>query len=245
MYRACKLSSTFDPDRLRADLVAAGECWIPHFVQRNYDGDWSAIPLRSVHGQSDHIVPDAGVPAEAYQDTEVLAACPYFRAVLAAFRCPVGSARLLKLAAGSRIHEHTDHDLSAARGYARLHVPVTTNPGVGFFIEDERVGMAAGECWYIDATLRHRLENLGATDRVHIVFDCVMNPWLEARLAEAGYSARQPDFLEARGIRPQDLDKVIAALRAMGTAAALAQVRDLEAARPSVQPLPRDRSSAR
>lgn len=227
-YRACKLPLSFDPDRLRADLAAAGRHWIPHFVRRNYEGEWSAIPLRSLAGHPEHIFSDPGASVEAYRDTTVLDACPYFRAVLAAFHCPVASVRLLKLAPGSRIREHTDHDLTASKGMARLHVPVTTNPDVEFYIEDERIRMAEGECWYIDASLRHRLANGGATDRVHMVLDCVVDDWLQAGLAAAGYRARPVGFLEARGVRPQDLAKVIAALRAMGTDAGLAQARELE-----------------
>jgi hypothetical protein len=79
--------------------------------------------------------------------------------------------------------------------------------------------------------LRHRLENHGVTDRVHIVLDCVVDEWLAGLLEQSGYQPRQPDFWESRGIRPRDLDKVIAALREMGTDAALAQACELEAAR--------------
>lgn len=228
MYRACKLPLAFDARRLLADLaLAEASHWQPHFVTRNYTGDWSVIPLRSVAGRADHIHSDASVPVSDYAPTPVLARCPYFQEVLGRFACPVSSARLMKLAAGSHIKEHVDHDLSVARGTARLHIPISTNPEVEFHIEDERVRMAAGECWYIDATLRHRLANLGATDRVHLVFDCEVNDWLRAQLAQAGYRPRPLGFLEARGVRRQDLGRVVAALQAMGTPVAAALAREL------------------
>jgi len=233
MYHACQLAMSFDADALQADLRTALDraAWTPHFVTRNYEGDWSAIPLRSVGGRPDHIYSDPSVAPEDYLDTPMLADCPYFRQVLASFGCPVTSARLLKLAPGSRIKEHVDHDLCLDKGVVRLHIPVTTNPLVEIHIEDQRVIMAEGECWYIDATLRHRLANLGETDRVHIVFDCVVDDWLRRHLRSAGLQPRPVGFLEARGIRPQDLDKVIAAFRAMGTEAGLAMAEELEAAR--------------
>jgi hypothetical protein len=39
--------------------------------------------------------------ATAFADTPTLAACPYFRAVLATFACPLQAVRLMRLAAGS------------------------------------------------------------------------------------------------------------------------------------------------
>lgn len=217
MHRFCTLPFRFDPTRLLNDLrqVEAAAGWIPHFVPRNYQGDWSAIPLRSVGGAPDHVCSDPAVAPEEYRDTEYLASAPYFREALAAFACPLTSVRLLKLAAGSRINEHVDLDLSVERGTVRLHIPITTHPDVEFYVEDERAVMEAGSCWYLDATLPHRLSNPSPVDRVHIVFDCVMNDWLRERFDEAGYAPREKGFLEQRGIRKEDLPQVLAALRAM------------------------------
>jgi hypothetical protein len=42
-----RLPLEFEPARLAADMAAvAASGWIAHFVKQNYDGDWSAIPLR-------------------------------------------------------------------------------------------------------------------------------------------------------------------------------------------------------
>jgi len=38
--------------------------------------------------------------------------------------------------------------------------------------------MKAGECWYLDLSLPHWVENHGSTDRVHLVIDCDVNEWL-------------------------------------------------------------------
>ena len=218
MHRFCRLPLEFDPARLQEDLArVALSRWVPHYVPSNYAGEWSAIPLRSVGGQADHALPDPAASLEAYRDTPILAECDYLQQVLASFHCPVASARLLKLAAGSHIKEHTDHDLSANQGWARLHVPLVTHARVEFYVESERVVMGEGECWYIDASLPHRLANPGPVDRIHLVFDCRVNDWLRQQMADAGYRPRELGYFEARGVQEQSVASVIAALRGMGT----------------------------
>jgi hypothetical protein len=88
----------------------------------------------------------------------------------------------LKLTAGSRIREHRDYDLGFAEGQMRLHIPVTTNPDVQFFLDAHRVELQEGECWYLDLSLPHWVENRGATDRIHLVIDCELNEWLRGFL---------------------------------------------------------------
>jgi len=88
----------------------------------------------------------------------------------------------MKLAVGSRIKEHTDHDLSAEDGTARLHIPVQTNSEVYFRLNGARVVLNEGECWYLRLSDPHSVENLGTTDRVHLVIDVVVNSWLNELL---------------------------------------------------------------
>jgi hypothetical protein len=57
-----KLSLRFDATRLQADVASLGtDKFVPHFNTAYYHGDWSAIPLRSVGGNSGHIYPDPTV----------------------------------------------------------------------------------------------------------------------------------------------------------------------------------------
>ena len=86
--------------------------------------------------------------------------------------------RLLRLQAGSSIAEHRDYRLGYEDGEVRLHVPVVTDVGVAFFLAGVRVPMAAGECWYLNVNLPHRVENRSPIDRIHLVIDCVVNEWL-------------------------------------------------------------------
>jgi quercetin dioxygenase-like cupin family protein len=178
-----KLSFSFDAARLRADLerVEPSE-WVPHFNTRYYEGVWSAAALRSVGGSATQIYPDPTAQA-AYADTPTLARCDNIRRALATFRCPLLSARLLKLEAGSRIREHRDYNLGYEDGEVRIHVPVVTSDEAEFYLGGRRVVMRAGESWYLNFNLPHRVENNGATDRIHLVVDCVVNDWLRSQLA--------------------------------------------------------------
>lgn len=173
-----RLPFSFDPATLKADLAAlSAEGWLPHFNTGFYDGDWSGLVLRGP-------VEDRGLYAAdgEMEDKPALAACPALRGVIAAFDCPIRSVRLMRLGPGAVIHEHRDYDLGLDRGEVRLHVPVVTNPDVDFRLNNRRVDMAEGEIWYLDLHHPHRVANRGATGRVHLVLDLVVNDWLRSFL---------------------------------------------------------------
>lgn len=176
--RCLQLPFTFDIEQLRDDLarVAPGE-WIPHVNRAHYDGRWSGAALRSLGGSATNLVPEAR-GAEEFRDTALLARCPYFRTVLATFRCPLLAVRLLRLHAGSHIAEHVDQTLDFEDGEVRIHIPIVTSDDVKFHLDGERLVMAPGECWYTNVNLPHSVENSGLTDRIHLVLDCRVDDWL-------------------------------------------------------------------
>jgi len=108
------------------------------------------------------------------------------------------SARLLKLAPGSCIREHRDYGLSMENGEARLHVPISSEDGVEFYLDGELMPMEPGECWYLDLDRPHRVQNLGRSDRVHLVLDCVADDWLRAQVPDAAEHARQVALMRQR-----------------------------------------------
>src|SRR6266540_817787 len=118
-----KLPLVFDAGRLRDDVARLlPEDWAPHFNQRQYEGEWSGVALRSTPGAHVPLYPD---PTRTdFIDLAVLDRCPYIREVLTTFRCPLAFVRLLRLSAGSHIREHRDHCLSYEDGEVRLHIPV-------------------------------------------------------------------------------------------------------------------------
>jgi hypothetical protein len=75
----------------------------------------------------------------------------------------------MRLARGSIIKEHRDHDLAFEHGTVRIHVPVTTNDGVDFRLNGVRCVMLAGSAWYLRLADPHSVADRGETDRVHLV----------------------------------------------------------------------------
>ena len=157
--------------------------WVPHFNTGYYEGDWSGASLRALDGDATQLYPDPS--RQDFSDTEVLARCPATAQLLDSLRCPLLSARFLRVGAGSRIREHRDHRLSLEDGEARLHVPVITSPHAAFFLDGVALDLRAGECWYLDLNLPHSVDNSGADARVHLVVDCVVDEWLTALVARS------------------------------------------------------------
>jgi hypothetical protein len=162
------------------------EAWVPHFNTGIYVGDWSGVPLHMVGGRSDRLFPDPdaapGTPATA---TPWLPRCPAVGDLLDRLPCAVTSARLLRLGQGASVGEHRDDRLGYADGEARLHVPVSTDPGAEFLLNGRRIPMAPGECWYVDVRAPHAVANHGTAPRVHLVIDCVVDEWLDRVMSRA------------------------------------------------------------
>jgi GNAT superfamily N-acetyltransferase len=188
---AVKLPLPFNVPRLQADLAGLrAREFVPHFNQAGYEGDWSALPLRSVGGRTDHIYPNP-TAKDAFADTPLLARCPAIQAALGSLPCPRQSVRLLRLKAGSIIKEHRDHELGFEDGEVRLHIPIITNPEVHFILDQVRIIMNEGECWYLNVNRPHSVANRGTGDRIHLVIDCVVNDWLRELLLAAAARTRQ------------------------------------------------------
>jgi hypothetical protein len=184
MLNAVLLPLRFDPAPLQADVARlADDDWIPHFNTQLYTGDWSGVPLRSVGGKARQIYPDPA-STEPFMDTEVIERCPALRAVVETFECPLQAVRLLRLGPGASVGEHRDLRLGYEDGEVRIHVPVHTNPGAETLLEGRQVDMAEGETWYLNVNCKHSVANRGDRDRIHLVIDCDLNPWLDARLHE-------------------------------------------------------------
>jgi hypothetical protein len=177
MVDRVKLPLTFDTQLLQQDLGRLRSSdWIDHFVKQNYEGDWTVIPLRGPATATHPVMMIYSDPAcTEFADTPFLETAQYFPKVFQSLRCPLQAARLMKLSAGSRIKEHTDLDLAAEEGIARLHIPIQTNDDVHFRLNGTRVVLKEGECWYLRLSDPHSVENLGKTDRIHLVIDAKVN----------------------------------------------------------------------
>ena len=187
MISNLKLPLLYSEKRLLEDLVICEkEQFVDHFNVSNYEGKWESIALQSVGGEAQNIFANPN-EERPYEKTPLLLKCPYFHEIIDSFKCDKESIRLLRLRANSKIKVHKDHNLSYEDGYFRIHIPIKTNPAVSFVINDEKVPMGVGECWYGNFNLPHWVHNNGDSDRVHLVMDCIRNDWSNKLFLKAGY----------------------------------------------------------
>lgn len=170
--------------QMQNEVTALSAGWQPHFNVKQYEGEWTVLALRSSSGDAGQIVPETSSDQEFF-NTPLLASCAAIQQVVNDLQCEVRAVRLMKLKAGAVIKTHRDHDLAFEKGEARLHFPVFTNAAVAFFVNGVQVKMQEGECWYVNVNLPHSVTNHGATDRVHLVVDCLVNDWLKELFAKA------------------------------------------------------------
>jgi mannose-6-phosphate isomerase-like protein (cupin superfamily) len=190
-------------------MLEAGE-WSPHLNQSHYSGNWEVLALRSPGGNTKSIAADL-MGENVYADTQLMQQFPSVQIFLAGLCCPIMSVRLLNLKAGAVIKPHRDYDLCFEKGEARIHIPVFTSPQVEFFIEEERIEMREGESWYINANNLHRVSNRGSSDRIHLVFDCRVNNWLETIFDQG-----EKVFAEEQKNK-SELQKIVHELRLLNT----------------------------
>lgn len=178
-----KLPIRFDPDALAAEVRA-----LP-------DWAWSAHPTGFVGNEAIRLVSPGGEQTDEFSGpmgpTKQLGLCPYIQEAMSEIGGVWGRSRLMGLAAGAEVPSHIDTHYYW-RTHLRLHIPVITNPAVLFTCGGETIHMEAGECWAFDSFQRHRVENGGTEQRIHLVLDTVaggdLMPLIEA--ARAGSDAR-------------------------------------------------------
>ena len=193
-----KLPFHFSEEKLLNDLeVCKNLDFISHFNKNDYSGEWTSIALRSQNGEMNNIFA-LSQGSENYKNTELIDKCVYFKEIINLFECEKESIRLLNLKPGSVIKEHTDYNLGYEDGIFRIHIAITTNKDVHFFINSEEVKMLPGESWYGNFNLPHSVRNDGKTDRIHLVMDCIRNNWSDNLFEECGYSfdveKEQPEY---------------------------------------------------
>ena len=172
-----KLPYQFNKEKLVDELsYLLKSKWIPHFNKEGYDGTWNSIALYALEGNQENIFALNSKGAKI-KETPVLEHCKYFKKVIASFKCPLLSVRLLRLGPGGFIKPHRDFELGYENNCFRLHIPIITNPNVTFTLDQQNIEMQPGECWYTNVNYIHSVSNKGLTDRIHLVIDGQRNDW--------------------------------------------------------------------
>lgn len=182
---ACsRLPLAIDAVPLLAALADLDEAlWQPHFNRDYYQGDWSGVALISTDSQVALVHGDGpAIKRQPWlQD-------PRWAQGLVGLEVEIRNARLLRLGPQSHIREHRDYDLGGPDADMRLHVPLLAPEDVDFMLDEQRIPMRVGECWFLDLYQRHSVNNHGDSPRVHLVIDCRPGPWVDAAI-EAGQAS--------------------------------------------------------
>jgi hypothetical protein len=148
LIRSIKFSFLFNKEQLVTDTnKVIKQEWIDHYNSNDYSGKWTAIALMSKGGKSNNINAFSN-STEEFISTDILDFCDYFKEIIDGFLFEKTAVRLLNLGAGAEIKPHTDHCLGYEDGMFRLHIPIITNSDVEFVLDDQRLIMNEGECWY-------------------------------------------------------------------------------------------------
>jgi hypothetical protein len=181
-----RLPFRFDAARLAEEALRfPPEAWRAH--PSGYEGNTALILVSARGGQNDDLT-------GPMQPTEHLAKAPYFRQVMTAFDTVIGRSRLMRLAPGATVAEHTDINYYW-RSHFRIHVPVVTLPEVQFYCRGKPVHMAAGEAWTFDNWLMHKVVNPTSITRIHLVIDTVGTAALWRLLDKAAMGAVDERFV--------------------------------------------------
>lgn len=77
---------------------------------------------------------------------------------------------LARMAPGGVIHPHRDEN-PAAKWPHKIHVPLQTSDNATFYIDGIGYHFAEGEAVEVNNMGLHAVENRGATDRIHLIFE--------------------------------------------------------------------------
>lgn len=154
---------------------------------------YDSLPLRAPAHMVDPSLP-IPPPAADFADgswtdwleTSALKKSPYLTSIVEGFQehTKVTLVRLLRLAPGAEVKEHTDPTLGLhiEKSVVRLTIPIITDDTVEFFLNGNIVPMQQGECWYLRLTDPHKIINAGTTERINMTIDMIPNDWVKSMI---------------------------------------------------------------
>ena len=223
-----QLPFQFDVKKLQKELaVILQSNWIPHFNSGGYTGNWNSIALYSQTGESTKIfaLPNIDGPLK---ETPILQTSLYLKEVIQTFKTNLYSVRLLRLEIGAYIKPHRDYNCGYEDNIFRIHIPIITNPEVEFILDDERLEMLEGQCWYTNVNYIHSVANKGNRDRIHLVIDGKRNSWSDDLFFSLAPKESFFPKQEPKSHSLEVMEKMLVGLRSMNTEGAERMVKDLE-----------------
>lgn len=163
--------------------------WCEHVNRRDYQGTWDVLALRCAaeHKSSHPLLQSFALEqVSSWHNLPALEQSPALLRFVQQLPYPVLAVRLMRLHPEALIKPHQDRGLSLEQGEVRLHLPLQSNPGLHFYVNQQRVPMEEGQLWYINADQVHWVENKGTTARINLVLDCAVNALLKEQIYGAG-----------------------------------------------------------
>lgn len=130
------------------------------------------------------------------QVTPLLNKLPAIKELLTDGNLEVMGARLLRLDAGTFLHEHRDFIYLEEVPRYRLHLPLITNDQAFIVSPDVNVHFKAGYLWKLDPKQTiHSACNFGSQPRIHLMIDCYVNNYL-AELIKGQFIDQDCQFIK-------------------------------------------------
>ena len=176
-----KLPLSFDVEKMTAEVQAMN---LNSFIYYN------VILLRAPAFQVDPSIPMPDMSSD-YADgswtdwlnTRDLKNSPYLTSIVEYFQqhTTVNLVRILRLAAGNVVKEHTDPTLGLQieKSMVRLTIPIIRPEAIEFYLNGSTVNLKPGECWYMRLTDPHKIINHTAEDRINLTIDVIPNEWVK------------------------------------------------------------------
>jgi aspartyl/asparaginyl beta-hydroxylase (cupin superfamily) len=162
---------------LQKNLISSEE--IEDIIQTIKSQDWK--PVWENNSYADEKWREIKV-IEDYKCTDYYHLFPHLDKIRNHFKTEIISMMFYSMIPGANIHPHRDMIGNVGWGGLRFHIPVQTNPNLIFKVSNKRVVMNVGELWALDTSYLHSVNNLGETERIHLVFDVKVNDWVKTTL---------------------------------------------------------------
>lgn len=173
-----RLPFDFDVDRMRQEIDALD----PEAYYEIFNPYLEPNILMGFHLIDPELI--NGIPV--FKANDHLKRSPYLLSILDQFKCDKETFRVHTLKEGTTIRRHRDIARNFHYGIIRVHIPVQNDDALYTYLDDERVVMRPGECWYMDLELPHEVQNKSSKPRIHLVMDCLRNEWWDEIMREAG-----------------------------------------------------------
>ena len=178
-----RIADGLDVDTLLKLLDAKPEFWKEIEIRQQFTGsphkDTESIYVRGPLKMSQYYVLwDTGsydYPCMKYLEPALV---PLMRPILKKLQVEdMGRVLIVNLKPSGHVTKHNDQGTYADH-YQRFHLVLKTNQWCSQTCGNQKQKFEVGEVWWFNHKKIHTADNVGTTDRVHIIFDCVPKDFL-------------------------------------------------------------------